>query len=317
MCHAPTANGSQLSLDQCDEILSPFFKSAPSGRVAVAAAAAAATTDEEAATYPPGPQGDRHRDRQAMADPRGDCSPGGASGGAPTKLGEVDPCSRGDTAVAAAAAAAAAADSPAPEANAIPSGTSHRPRRGSKRSRKKIRFTGAMGQFLDGRGVWNDFAVMEAERKAGLNMPQFLQQPDHQQQHNQQIQNMQHGKGQHEEEEEEEEEEEVSGNEGREGGTSEEDRNAKDQGRKGAPLDGGGTGSGSEEATPSDDVVADGISCWRSAGGITTAITEDLHTVDTVPSDTANPGTSTGDAPRLPSQTAAGAGQQQQRQRGP
>ncbi|CAM9544513.1 unnamed protein product, partial [Ectocarpus sp. 12 AP-2014] len=172
MCHAPTAKGSQLSLDQCDEILSPFFKSAPSGRVAVAAAAAAATTDEEAATHPPSPQGDRHRDRQAMADPRGDCSAGGASGGAPAKSGEVDPCSRGDT-------AAAAADSPAPEANAVPSETPHRPPRGSKRSRKKIRFTGAMGQFLDGRGVWNDFAVMEAERKAGLNMPQFLQQPDH------------------------------------------------------------------------------------------------------------------------------------------
>ncbi|CAM9510998.1 unnamed protein product, partial [Ectocarpus sp. 12 AP-2014] len=192
MCHAPTAKGSQLSLDQCDEILSPFFKSAPSGRVAVAAAAAAATTDEEAATHPPGPQGDRHRDRQAMADPRGDCSAGGASGGAPAKSGEVDPCSRGDT------AAAAAADSPAPEANAVPIETPHRPPRGSKRFRKKIRFTGAMGKFLDGRGVWNDFAVMEAERKAGLNMPQFLQQPDHpQQQQHQQIPNMQYGKGQH------------------------------------------------------------------------------------------------------------------------
>ncbi|CAM9819573.1 unnamed protein product, partial [Ectocarpus sp. 6 AP-2014] len=191
MCHAPTAKGSQLSLDQCDEILSPFFKSAPSGRVAVAAAAAAATTDEEEATQPPGPQDDRHRDRQTMADPRGD----------------------------------SAADSPAPEASAVPSETPHRPPRGSKRSRKKIRFTGAMGQFLDGRGVWNDFAVMEAERKAGLNMPQFLQQPDQQQRQQQQIQNMQHGKGQHEEEED-------SGKEGREGGKEKEDRNAKDQGRK-------------------------------------------------------------------------------------
>lgn len=31
---------------------------------------------------------------------------------------------------------------------------------------KRIRFTGAMGDFLDGPTVWSDFAVMEAERKA-------------------------------------------------------------------------------------------------------------------------------------------------------
>lgn len=36
------------------------------------------------------------------------------------------------------------------------------------RRSKRIRFTGAMGDFLDGPNVWNEFAVMEAERKAQL-----------------------------------------------------------------------------------------------------------------------------------------------------
>lgn len=38
----------------------------------------------------------------------------------------------------------------------------------SRRHTKRIRFTGVMGEFLDGANIWNDFAIMEAERKAHL-----------------------------------------------------------------------------------------------------------------------------------------------------
>ncbi|CAM9275106.1 unnamed protein product [Scytosiphon promiscuus] len=170
MCHAKTTKGSQLSLDAIEEVLSPFFKpAAPAAASPEAAAAAAAIRGES--TQAPERQTDQHLHHQAMSNPRGGSSPkGGATGGVHQTEAAVDPCSK---------KAAAAMPSIPPEAitrSEVADEMPQPPAREGKRPTKKIRFTGALGEFLDGGGVWNDFAEMEAERKAELNLHQQQQQ---------------------------------------------------------------------------------------------------------------------------------------------
>ncbi|CAM9712518.1 unnamed protein product, partial [Pylaiella littoralis] len=185
MCHARTTKGSQLSLSQVDEILSPFFKTMSNGggdpagadrRVAAAleTAAAAGTTDEYSSTQPPHRPDDRVHHRQGVPNPCG--GPGVSVGGGGARGVSVDESEDERDPCCTAGGEAAAAGVPlATDSN--DSRCHQRPPRRNPRRTKKIRFTGELGAFLDGGGVWNDFAVMEAERKAELHkLPEQRQQ---------------------------------------------------------------------------------------------------------------------------------------------
>ena len=160
MCHAKTTKGT-LSLSSVDEILSPFFeRQLPTAAAAVKAAAATAE-GEESTSPPPDSTGGRDRHRKAMPSPRGDSGETNGAGAAAAeeeqerdkarvRKVEEDRCK---------AAQGAREESPPP-------GASPRPPGGNTRPRKKIRFTGELGAFLDGEGVWGDLKEMEAERHA-------------------------------------------------------------------------------------------------------------------------------------------------------
>lgn len=168
MCHARTTKGSQLNLDEVDEILSCFFKPAPAtaaGRERLLAEEEDGNPATQASGDPLNHPDSRDRYRKAMPGPRGGSSAAGGAGGgrreAPPE--ELPLPAEGEDRQTAAGEAAPRDSSP-------PGGPSHRPPRERARSRKKIRFTGELGAFLDGEGMWSDVAVMEAERKAGGNI---------------------------------------------------------------------------------------------------------------------------------------------------
>lgn len=251
MCHAKTTKGSQLSLDAIEEVLSPFFKPAAAPAAASPEAAAAAAAIKGATAQPPDRQNDQYLHHEAMSDPGGGSDPkGGAPGPADQAEEAVDPCSK----------KAAAGPNITPEGvtrDEVADEMPQPPERHGKRPTKKIRFTGALGQFLDGGGVWNDFAVMEAERKAELNLQQQqLLQPEQEQQREQvekQQQQQQDRRGQvgddnqerREEEagKEEEEEEEVAEKEQQlqegKGGGGAGGKNGEGEATGSAPEDGG------------------------------------------------------------------------------
>lgn len=211
MCHAKPVRRSRLLLSEVDEILMPFFKTTPPSNIAAEAAAAAAGFTGEVKTQPPTGQDKLDRHCQGSLSPRGESNLYGASGG---PRGEADTV-RGHGGLA------RAGGSPRDAHEVDDETTTHRPPKTIPRSGrrvKRIRFTGAMGEFLDGPSVWNDFAIMEAERKASEaaaegadgSRPQQQQQPRQQQQQ----QKQQAEQEQEEEEEEVEEMEEVEGRAG-------------------------------------------------------------------------------------------------------
>lgn len=203
MCHARTTKGSQLNLDEVDEILSSFFKPAP----ATTAGERLLAEEEDghpgtqAAGDPRTHTDTRDQHRKAMTGPRAGSNAGGGAEGGGGAAAEV-PAEGEDrqTAAAAEAEAVRARDS------FPPGDPPNRPPRCNARARKKIRFTGELGAFLDGEGMWSDVAVMEAERKAGGNIlpQQQQQQQDGRIQHQEQKQDGHGSRGEEEGREQEE-----------------------------------------------------------------------------------------------------------------
>ena len=196
MCHARTTKGSQLNLDEVDEILSSFFKTTPAttGRERLLAEEEDDNPATQTAAGDPRDHTDtRDRHRKAMPGPRGGSNASGGVGGGQGAAPPAElPAEEGEDRQTAAAGEAAPARDSSP-----PGGPSHRPARGNARPRKKIRFTGELGAFLDGEGMWSDVAVMEAERKAEGNiLPQ--QQADRIQQHQEQIHQQDGSRGEEE-----------------------------------------------------------------------------------------------------------------------
>lgn len=185
MCHARTTKGSQLNLDEVDEILSSFFKTTPAttGRERLLAEEKDDNPPTQTAGDPRDHTDTRDRHRKAMPGPRGGSNASGGVGGGQGAAPPAElPAEEGEDRQTAAAGEAAPARDSSP-----PGGPSHRPARGNARPRKKIRFTGELGAFLDGEGMWSDVAVMEAERKAEGNiLPQQADRIQHQEQKHQQ-----------------------------------------------------------------------------------------------------------------------------------
>ncbi|CAN0342251.1 unnamed protein product, partial [Laminaria digitata] len=154
----------------------PFFETSPPSRTAAEIAAApsspaASFGQEERSTQPPGGTDKLAHHRQGTPNARGQSDPDGTAGGARGAIGSAQQQQYGG----ASASSCSECCSPdcCPDTVEEYDGESriHRPpakpipRCGHEA--KRIRFTGAIGEFLDGPSLWGDLAVMEAERKVG------------------------------------------------------------------------------------------------------------------------------------------------------
>eukprot|EP00904_Undaria_pinnatifida_P013202 jgi/Undpi1/9011/HiC_scaffold_26.g11472.m1 len=161
MCHAkPVQQRSRLLLCEVDEILMPFFESSPPSSQIAATASSAARIDEAESTQPPGEAPKLEHHPQATPNTRGRSSSSGAGGGARGAIGSAHQHSGGGSASECCSPATVEeydASRIYRPAKPIPARPGH--------EHKRIRLTGAIGEFLDGPGIWGDLAVMEGERK--------------------------------------------------------------------------------------------------------------------------------------------------------
>lgn len=186
MCHAKPVKRNRLLLSEVDEILMPFFetKTAASissttevegeGATATASATAAIPSEvslaDEGSTQPLTGFEKKEHGLKSVSGDRGEAGPdhagGGPQGQADTRGGSMQ---QGGPAFEIGSFRAIESALEIDEFADNLTVTERPPKvtpPSASSSSKRIRFTGTMGSFLDGVGVWNDFAVMEAERKA-------------------------------------------------------------------------------------------------------------------------------------------------------
>lgn len=161
MCHAKPRKRSRLLLSEIDHCLEPFFEGV--GKISMPSpTATAAAITEGSNTHPQSDLDNSDCQHQLRQSPPGGSGPGGTD----ADLGGEAASQSSDNVERSQSPATMGVSIDDEVATAPPDPPPKQITRTVCRSGKRIRFTGAMGKFLDGSGVWSDFAVMEAERRA-------------------------------------------------------------------------------------------------------------------------------------------------------
>lgn len=161
MCHAKPRKRSRLLLSEVDHCLEPFFEGADKISMPSPSGTAAPFTDG-VNNHPHSELGKLDYQHQLIQNPWGGSGPVGAE----ADLGKEAASQKNDNSESSHSPATMSASINREVATAPPDPPPKEIPRAGCRSAKRIRFTGAMGKFLDGSSMWSDVAIMEAERKA-------------------------------------------------------------------------------------------------------------------------------------------------------